>query len=353
MFKSRTVFVVGAGSGCDYNMPTGERLAADIATRLDIRFPDFSHQHTGDRAVVNALRLHVQHNGQRGDINPYLQEGAWPICTGVRLSNSIDTFMEIHSENERVQVCGKLAIASSIVEAERGSHLYVGDHERADKKLDLSGLTDTWLVRLFRIVNSGVSKANLRALFSNVSFINFNYDRCLETFFCRAVAAVYQMPLEQAAEFVDTHLKVFHPYGSIGPLPRQGVNGAIPFGMDFGYEAQRLLDISKGIRTYNEQVEDGEALNELREELAEADAIVFMGFAFHPQNVELLSPQMPTKVQRIYGTAIGISPPDCEVVERQLRDALGARTADTRFHLRYDLDCAALLDQFSRSFTMG
>ncbi len=351
MIHSRTVFVIGAGSGCDYNMPIGETLATDVANRLDIRFMDFSHEHTGDRAVVNALRLHVQLNGQRGNITPYLQEGALPICAGVRLSNSIDTFMEIHSDNERVQVCGKLAIANSIIEAERGSRLYVDAHERAEKQLDLSGLTDTWLVRLFRILNSGVSTANLRALFANISFINFNYDRCLETFFCRAVAAVYQMPLEEAAEFVDANLKVFHPYGSIGPLPRRGINGAIPFGMEFGYEPQRLLDISKGIRTYNEQVEDGENLHALREALSFADAVVFFGFAFRPQNVELLAPGMPTKVQRIYGTAIGISPPDCEVVEHQLREALDARPAAV--YLRPDLNCGALLDQFSRSFTMA
>lgn len=351
MFKSRTVFVIGAGAGCDFNMPTGERLATDVAKRLNIRFKEFSREHTGDKAVVNALLLHTQNNGQRGNINPYLQEGALPIYSGVQLSNSIDTFMEIHSDSERVQLCGKLAIANAIAEAERGSRLYVDPRELERKHLDLGGLTDTWLVRLFRILNSGVSRANLDTLFSNISFINFNYDRCLETFFHRAVAAVYQLTLAQSAEFVDTNLKVIHPYGSIGPLPRQGINGAIPFGVEFDYGAQQLLNVSKGIRTYNEQVADGASLDALRESLSLAEAIVFFGFAFHPQNVTLLAPGTPTNVKRMYGTAIGISPPDCEIVEHQLREALRGRVTDV--YLRPDLDCGALLDQFSRSFTMG
>lgn len=57
MFKSKTVFIVGAGASCEAGLPSGDTLKERIAELLDIRFNDWgSDQISGDRRIVKALR---------------------------------------------------------------------------------------------------------------------------------------------------------------------------------------------------------------------------------------------------------------------------------------------------------
>ena len=43
-------------------------------------------------------------------------------------------------------------------------------------------MVDTWLVKFMYMLGRGVPKENVREIFDNVSFIVFNYDRCVEFF---------------------------------------------------------------------------------------------------------------------------------------------------------------------------
>jgi hypothetical protein len=74
----------------------------------------------------------------------------------------------------------------------------------------------------------------------------------------------------------------------VGELEWQGSGPSIQFGAkDDTYD---LTKLSAGIPTYNEEVEDKKKINELRDLVSAAQRMVFLGFHFHKQNIELISP---------------------------------------------------------------
>jgi hypothetical protein len=79
-----------------------------------------------------------------------------------------------------------------------------------------------------------------------------------------------------------------HPYGVVGLLDWQdwAQNGRP---VSFGHVGNvDLLEIAHQINTFTEQQEDNEKLAIIRRTVQEAEVIVFLGFAFHERNMELL-----------------------------------------------------------------
>ena len=93
-------------------------------------------------------------------------------------SLSIDNLMDAHRTDEDISFIGKLAITKAILAAERKSKLYRKPGEREFTFADIAG---TWLMPFFQIASEGV-KENAAQIFENVTFIVFNYDRCIERF---------------------------------------------------------------------------------------------------------------------------------------------------------------------------
>jgi hypothetical protein len=112
------VYVVGAGASKEANLPLGSELKASIANSLEISFRHGYEQTSGDRLIVEALRLVDR------DINPYLHAGRH-IAAAMPQSLSIDNFIDAHAGDKRIEVCGKLAIARAILAAEERSLLSV------------------------------------------------------------------------------------------------------------------------------------------------------------------------------------------------------------------------------------
>src|SRR5689334_7929474 len=138
MLKSKTVFVLGAGASAEANLPVGTRLREIIAQKLDLRFEVGSRPiGSGDLNIFQVLRQSYPR-----DINEYLA-ACWRIRDGIELSPSIDDFVHVHQHDARVTVCGKMAIATSILESERNSLLWF-KHERIDSTIDFSRLRTKW-----------------------------------------------------------------------------------------------------------------------------------------------------------------------------------------------------------------
>lgn len=169
MFRSQTLFVVGAGASCEAELPSGEALKGDIARLLDIRFEDGWSQNAGDTQITQALRNAVAVNGQQGDINPFLHK-AWRIRDVVPATAiSIDNFLDAHRGDAQMELCGKLAIVRAILNAERGSKLK--DRERGDPRFNLRDLVGTWYVGFFQMLTENVAKADVENVFANVSIV--------------------------------------------------------------------------------------------------------------------------------------------------------------------------------------
>ncbi len=118
MFQSKTLFVVGAGASNEARMPTGNELTATITNKIDIKFRDFE-QISGDNAIASALKSHV------ADIYPY-QLACWHIRDAMPQAASIDNFID-HQGDDKIELCGKLAIVRSILEAEKNSLLFFNE----------------------------------------------------------------------------------------------------------------------------------------------------------------------------------------------------------------------------------
>lgn len=124
MFESKTLFVVGAGASSEAGLPLAKKLKSDIAGRVDIRFNIAAplEQQTGDPVITEAIRRHVRDSTGGRDINPYLHAGRH-ISRAMPQAISIDNFIDTHRKDEKIELCGKLAIVQAILHTERRSQL--------------------------------------------------------------------------------------------------------------------------------------------------------------------------------------------------------------------------------------
>lgn len=326
----------------------GAELKRIISDSLNIRFEHFSQQVGGDFEITHALRVLVEGNTPPSrDINPYLKE-AHKIREGMSLAISIDNFIDIHSGNELLETCGKLAIVSSILNAENRSKLQV-DRTLADATVNFSKIEDTWYTTFFQLLTENCRRKDLAKRLSLVVLVIFNYDRCFEQFLVSALRKTYFLTDVEAKSYLNL-VKIFHPYGSVGSSNDWGT----PQGVDFGTkpDARNLITIAKQIKTFTERTnEDASEIVELREHVRSAPRVVFLGFAYHRLNIDLLAPKelnFNDLNQEVYGSALAISDSDKSNITALLKNRLGANSV----LLRNDLTCAGLLNEYRRSLSM-
>lgn len=89
--------------------------------------------------------------------------------------------------------------------------------------------------------------------------------------------------------------------------------------------------------------------------MEEAETIVFLGFAYHQQNLKLLDTATFPKVdnnKRIFGTAYGLSNSNCDVVRRDVASLLGQKAQSDKVKINNDLTCYDLFTEYSRSLAL-
>ncbi len=343
MLKESTVFVVGAGASSEFNLPIGTDLAIEISAKLDVRFDDWGTKLTsGDGALFeNVRRASPQH------ANEY-QQAAWVIRDGIVLANSIDDFLAVHQTDEKVVRYGKSAIVKCILEAEMKSRLFFDRNKSTStgrETIDFRGTSDTWLVKLMRLLGKGLPAENYKNIFDRSSFIVFNYDRCIEHFFVNALQPMFRISEQAAADVVAT-ARIVHPYGVAGALP---LAGHAAQGPRFGSTNANYFLLSSEIKTYSESVDNTEA----RELIKECKRVVFLGFAFHGQNLKLLADINDLETKEVLGTGWGMSDSDLNILRSELlelfKSSAKSEMASQKIHLHNDLKAAEIFDYYSRS----
>lgn len=346
MFKSRTLFVLGAGASKELNLPTGNELALKISQSMDINVKAYRNSQADARGDLDLFAEFARSSGEH--IVSY-QNAFWMIRDGVLTQNSIDDFLDIHKDNPTLQRIGKAAIIKYILLAERHSPLFF-DTSNAYNKMKMVKLENTWLLKFMRVLGRGVALKDIEHLFDNVAFIVFNYDRCLEYFLINALRSAYSLSESDATELV-LKLTIIHPYGIAGTLKTSSTPNGVPFG---GGENphEKHVPLIEEIKTYTEQVDDPDELQAIWNRVAWAHQIVFLGFAFHDQNVKLLQPREKLETKNIFATAYGMSDSDVEVIRAQLlpffRDP-PTMQALNKIVLRSDLTCSGLFDQYTKT----
>jgi hypothetical protein len=112
----------------------------------------------------------------------------------------------------------------------------------------------------------------------------FNYDRCVEHYLEQSLRKHYGVGDSEVYSVLKI-LRIIHPYGTIANLPWED-NQGLPFG--FPINRPNLLMMAGQIKTFTERVEDDGALIAVRNEIAEAEVLVFLGFSYHELNLKIL-----------------------------------------------------------------
>ena len=301
MFNSPTVFVIGAGASADVGLPMGDGLRDKIISELDsLKIGRFSRLE-GNQAIIDALNTRASEDQARGDhaaLNHYYR-AARRIRADLGLFRSIDEMVEYHGGDKYIEYVAKTIICWSILEAESRSTLLIGDEW--DPKLDVGALRtrDAWLLELLHLLRGQAHVSHPEDIFDNVSFIVFNYDRVLEVFLILSLTSLSNLTVEKAHDIVNS-LDIIHPYGRVSGF---GAETDIGFGM---LKNARIREFVDNIRTYGETERDEAEIERMHNLLSAARNVVFLGFAFHEQNLDFFKMDVSPSGVRFYATVYGV-----------------------------------------------
>lgn len=345
MYNRKTLFVVGAGGSKELGLPIGDELKDKIAAKLNIKFKDNYNLSSGDVGVYQAVHALMRERGER-DGNPYYRAGR-DIAAAMPQALSIDNYLDAHSTDQHVVDMGKIGIVASILEAERKSKLFIDPH--SSDKHDFKKTADTWHNVFCKMLTEGVRREDLTDLFKNVSFITFNYDRCIEQYLALWLESYYRIN-ESAARSLVKQMTIVHPYGKIGPLPWENPNTPVHYGAD--PERHDLAALAKNIRTFTEQVDDETVPEKMKQLVADAVQIVYLGFSFGSQNLDLLKPENCHLYKKSYGTTLGLSRPNIQIIKTRLNNDLHVHSQSFMTSIDFEeVTCAQILINYSRVLT--
>lgn len=350
----RTVFIIGAGASKEAGLPVGSELKKMVAEALDIRFEDFGKRINGDRRIFEALQEIASGASNSHAISQTLQshqQAGWRIRDAMPQAISIDNFIDTHSENKHIELCGKLAIVRTILQAEANSALTV-DRRKGNGQLRFEKLDEAWFNRFFQRLSENCKTADLKHRLKSVALIIFNYDRCIEHYLYYAFQNYYSMSPSESAELVRG-LEIYHPYGVVGSLPWQRMDNAVEFGEE--PSGRELLLLARQIKTFTEGTNEASIeINSIRSNMKIAQKLIFLGFAFHKLNLDVLFPAdashaSPPNGRCVLATAHEISDSDVRVISNDLaaRGVLSAR--DIQMH--NNLTCSGLFKEYSRTIS--
>ena len=338
------MLVLGAGASAEVGLPIGAKLLTDIVKLIDIKF-DHWNQSSGDGHILQALKHILPKTADVTLLNEHLH-AAWQLCASAQQALSIDNVIDA-LEDEKVERMGKLGIVRAIHEAERQSNFFRAVDGRVDT-LDLSKFKGTWYDSFTKLITENIRKSEVETLFDNIEIINFNYDRCIENYLPHSLANYYGVPTQEIRTLMPK-LTIHRPYGVAGKLPWQ--DGDLPSVEFGGGRIDQTADAAAQIRTFTEQVEEGEALGRIRAATSNAERTVFLGFAFHRQNVELIAAKAPSDAE-ILGTAFEVSKSDRDAISNELISGFeyDEMLANQRVKLA-DLKCGSFFQEFWRTLT--
>ncbi|MDP3549816.1 MAG: hypothetical protein Q8R81_05420 [Novosphingobium sp.] len=242
-----------------------------------------------------------------------------------RLGRSIDSVLEQYDHDPLVLACGKLAIAFFIGQAESRSSLK--DVPRVPGELPLQGkVAEHWIYQLGQLITSGVPRSRIGQTLEQITVINFNYDRSVEHFLPYALMMAYGIELKEAQEVIADKLDVIHPHGMIGRLPWQ--KGEAPQAEWGAEQPWNLHAIAVQLKSLAERSVDRNAVRDLRLAVASAKRLVFLGFGFQPQNVDLLFENSLSHNPEVLVSTYGTSPGNAATIALMLRRLAGLESAE-------------------------
>lgn len=247
-----TVFILGAGASEPYAFPTGPQLLRNLLSGLE----------RGDRSQFNGTYLCLRHAGfEANEIDDFRDA----LAGSGRMS--VDAFLEHRIEFLEI---GKAALAAELLPCEQHARLFGA----------AAAQNEHWYQLLFNKLSADFDQWGK----NDVTFLTFNYDRSLEYYLTTAIVHAYGKKFAEAHKIVEG-FRVLHLYGDLGELTEGSMarwrsNNGEP-------DAQEVTAAADRIHIMH-SASGGDVFSRARHFIDRAKVICFLGFGFHPVNMQRL-----------------------------------------------------------------
>lgn len=302
----KLLLILGAGASRPYGLPTSSELrhlilggpkGREAMDSLDISVSMLADFAKGAGVPLDFEKLLEHFDDPNSD--PLKEFLDYLLSTAHVNESRMEFFREMFRKSDRVSIdafisrwgeelgeIGQKAVAAFLLLCEREIRVNGDWYQQFNEAL---------LKRIDKI-----EKGDIRVL-------TFNYDRTLEQYLWNSLRVHFCLDNElttAAFEKVEIH----HVYGSLGAL-----RGERP--IKFG--ARTFQPAAAKIRLATERAKGSEDV--IPQWVGEADRIVFLGFGFWPENIELL--KLPKKKQERFSSARGLP----RSTQADMRSAYGIR----------------------------
>lgn len=343
----KITLILGAGASQEVGLPVGIKLKSEIANLLNVGDGARYDTRSTSPEVLEAFRVFGQ---QRANLhmNPYF-DACRQIREAMPQAISIDNYLDAHVGDEFIEITAKISIAKAILDAERRSKIYIDQNTRS-RMFNFENVENTWFNRFFQLLTENCRIQDLAERLARVKVISFNYDRSFLHFMNHALQNYFGIDQNDSVALLSD-LKIFHPYGKVGRLPWQ-TDGGYPVSYGANVNGVDLYHLTSQIRTFTEGTDPKSSnIKSLRQCLVDSERLVFLGFAYHKLNMELIgSNQKLVAPQIAFGTAYKISTPNLHAIEEDVRKLVGK--AIKSIHIRTDLTCENLFLEYWRTMSM-
>ena len=191
-----------------------------------------------------------------------------------------------------------MAVAEVILEAERTSPLSNFDRQQFERNVNALRVNEnSWPAVLLNLLigdERGPDEID-ESVFDGISFLIFNYDRCVEQLLFHFLRWRHGLPERLVLEIIRA-IPMLHIYGVLG----DAFDGPVPFGAS----SVELASVAKQLQTYHEEITDRHRQGWVSAMMARAEKVCFLGFGFHPTNFERLFPGNELHAKQLWGTAM-------------------------------------------------
>lgn len=205
----------------------------------------------------------------------------------------------------------------------------------------------TWFNGFMQLLTEDCHKTNLKRRLSSIALIIFNYDRCVEHYIYHYLRSYYDIDEAEAADVVKG-IEIYHPYGSVGSLPY--LDGEHPIQFGEMPHARTLPILASQIRTFTEGTnEKSSDIVAIRRHMQTALRLVFLGFAFHSRNMDLLQPKQHLKDRKVFATCHML--PHNKIDKISLGFGSNGPLGDDGLHFD-GIKCSRLFNNYSHDFLL-
>ena len=333
--ENKTTFIIGAGASTEFNFPISSGLVEKIRDCLEnvvgqilAEHGTFTHNEreirsfseflkkNGDANIIHKcikyLSLKRDASGNvtnqldKNELNKYISAARTINNKLITGTTSIDTYLGWNDTTDYEVLISKIAITAIIRNCEYNSSIY----ENHNRKIDFrsQALSNSYLVQIYAKLNR---MCNLKPeqIFKNKNFIIFNYDLCFEQLFFKYLRQNRSKSAIEAYQIIKS-ANIIHPHGTSNDF-ELSADGETNFGninIDYNNCASFINHSRSNIKLHTELELNMEKKKQLEEMIYEANSVFILGFGYHPDNLQILSPsknykQIPNRklIANIFG----------------------------------------------------